>query len=199
MKSKKELLNKGFSLVELIIAFAIMAVLISIIAPVLLSNVENSRKSKDLYNAKTMINVFKVAYANGEIKFNEGNGQSAVWVFVTREKAYFYANGAAKFPTIKGVNDATVGAAFKELMDDYGVDGDSLVVNDYDVTDTGAAGTDEGWNWYCVYLLSDGKVGAVSGPGNAPEDYLASWGNFRGRILNWADRGKSAMARQIAY
>ena len=45
--SSKKSNNKGFSLVELIIVIAIMAVLVAILAPQLLKYVERSREAKD--------------------------------------------------------------------------------------------------------------------------------------------------------
>ncbi len=52
---KKENMNdKGFSLVELIIVIAIMAILIVVLAPQYLKYVERSRNSTDLQNATTM-------------------------------------------------------------------------------------------------------------------------------------------------
>lgn len=43
-KAKKN--NKGFSLVELIVVIAIMAVLVGVLAPTLIGNIEKSRESR---------------------------------------------------------------------------------------------------------------------------------------------------------
>ncbi len=45
-KTQKRLGNKGFSLVELIVVIAIMAVLVGVLAPTLIRNVEKSREVK---------------------------------------------------------------------------------------------------------------------------------------------------------
>jgi type IV pilus assembly protein PilA len=46
--------NKGFSLVELIIVIAIMAILAGAIAPALIKYIDKSRKSNDVSSAKTI-------------------------------------------------------------------------------------------------------------------------------------------------
>lgn len=67
-KAKKN--NKGFSLVELIVVIAIMAVLVGVLAPTLIGNIEKSRESKDLQNLDSIRQAVVTALAN-EAAYNE--------------------------------------------------------------------------------------------------------------------------------
>lgn len=71
---RKELGNKGFSLVEIIIVIAIMAVLVGLLAPQYLKYVDNSRISTDIANAEELATAFGVGMANGQITPGTYNG-----------------------------------------------------------------------------------------------------------------------------
>ncbi len=63
----KKMNNKGFSLVELIVVIAIMAVLVGVLAPQFLKYVESSRRSTDISNAQNIQSAVLADIAEGEI------------------------------------------------------------------------------------------------------------------------------------
>ncbi len=56
--------NKGFSLVELIVVIAIMAVLVGVLGPALIGNIEKSRESKDFSTLDSVYSAVKNAYGD---------------------------------------------------------------------------------------------------------------------------------------
>lgn len=62
----KKMNNKGFSLVELIIVIAIMAILVVVLAPQYLRYVERSRNSTDIQNATEMATAIQIYAADPE-------------------------------------------------------------------------------------------------------------------------------------
>jgi prepilin-type N-terminal cleavage/methylation domain-containing protein len=64
MKKEMKKNNKGFSLVELIVVVAIMAVLMTVLAPTLLRYVESSRQQKDESAVAEVINAVNLALAD---------------------------------------------------------------------------------------------------------------------------------------
>ena len=75
--------NKGFSLVELIIVIAIMAILAGAIAPALIKYIDKSRKSNDVSSAKTIKTAVETALGTEEVYetlTNVASGSTAVCI-----------------------------------------------------------------------------------------------------------------------
>ncbi|MDE6606408.1 MAG: prepilin-type N-terminal cleavage/methylation domain-containing protein [Lachnospiraceae bacterium] len=81
-KNQKTLTNKGFSLVELIIVIAIMAVLIGVLAPQYLRYVEKSRLQKDNTSISEVANVLKMSSAD-ETVINALSSSGATYKFTS--------------------------------------------------------------------------------------------------------------------
>ncbi len=74
---EKKLDNKGFSLVELIIVIAIMAVLIGVLAPTYLRYVEKSRRSADLDSIESMVSAVEIYLSDPDTQTDIGTNTTA--------------------------------------------------------------------------------------------------------------------------
>ena len=77
----KKMNNKGFSLVELIIVIAIMAILAGALAPALIKYVAKSRRSSDVSNAQTIATGITTALSNEQAASDANDVTS--WTSVT--------------------------------------------------------------------------------------------------------------------
>lgn len=101
----KKMNNKGFSLVELIIVIAIMAILIVVLAPQYLKYVERGRNSTDLQNATEIVTAIQVYAADPEANPAFTTGDKFVISFPANAPASFTtANAAAQ----KALTDAAI-------------------------------------------------------------------------------------------
>lgn len=114
MKNEKKTDNKGFSLVELIIVIAIMAVLVGVLAPQFMKYVEQSRKATDIQNAEMIRDSVLADIADGVIT---GSG-SGTFVNYTASPASgnVCASAITTAPVIQG-NLLSHGNAFNVTYD----------------------------------------------------------------------------------
>lgn len=80
MKNEKKLNNKGFSLVELIIVIAIMAVLIGVLAPQYMKYVERGRATADRDNIEAVKNAIEVYYIDPNASTSFSGGEKVTFV-----------------------------------------------------------------------------------------------------------------------
>lgn len=80
--------NKGFSLVELLVVIAIMVVLVGVIAPTLLNNIEKSREAKDIQSLDAVAAAIQSALADED-------AYDAVTMDAVLEVSTLYADGIA--------------------------------------------------------------------------------------------------------
>ncbi|MCM1282456.1 MAG: type II secretion system GspH family protein [Muribaculaceae bacterium] len=106
--------NKGFSLVELIVVIAIMAVLMVVLAPAMLRYVEKSRVQKDESAAAEVAHAVELALAQEDIYVEAGTVSGTSGSFTITLTG---STGAMTFPAsatkLKADVEATVGTTVK--------------------------------------------------------------------------------------
>lgn len=101
--------NKGFSLVELIIVIAIMAILAGAIAPALIRYIDKSRKSNDVSSCKTIKTAVETALGNEDIYAYLTNNSGKITTITIAPGVATSAEGGGKSAaiTISGCEEPT--------------------------------------------------------------------------------------------
>ena len=113
LKERKKLDNNGFSLVELIIVIAIMAVLIGVRAPQYLKYVEKSRVSSDQTTIVEYIDAMQVIAADPDITLSNAAGTSYTLTSGANSDTITVSGPLATLIENEGMLDATAAAGGK--------------------------------------------------------------------------------------
>ncbi len=126
---EKKLNNKGFSLVELIIVIAIMAVLIGVLAPQYLKYVEKSRVSADADQIDTLISAVEI--------YSAENGVVTGTITISTAGAITASSPVTTALTDAGLSTSTIKVTSKMFKT-----GATINFDETGVTVTGAGKTD---------------------------------------------------------
>lgn len=107
--------NKGFTLVELVIVIAILAILVGLLAPQYTKYVEKSRMTADADNLVEMVKAFQVAAADPDCKVPAGT----YTITVLKDETWFEE---ISFGEINDGSDSTYGDLFNAMCDTLGSD-----------------------------------------------------------------------------
>ena len=115
----KKLNKKGFSLVELIVVIAIMAVLVGVLAPALMSNVEKSRAQKDDSAMAEVAHAIELAIADegayDEVVAKLDDAKKVTFTFTPAEGTVTIADAVAQadYPKLLGELKTQIGDTVK--------------------------------------------------------------------------------------
>lgn len=115
MKKQKSMGNKGFSLVELIIVIAIMAILVGVMAPQLIKYVEKTNVSNDVQVADSVRTAIQTAMLDPTV-INDTASQTALSTYKSTNTNLTSVTDATKFG--KAVLETLTGSESGSIADD---------------------------------------------------------------------------------
>lgn len=189
-------MKKGFTLAELLIVVAIIAVLVAVAIPVFSRQLEKSRRAVDMANARNIIAAVCTGINSGDIQFSEeyATGEDStqklanVAVIVGKSGMKSFVSGNIK---VNGNDYYSGGGYGHERIGDYLA---STGIKDYVIKSNSPAGSD-GWNFFAVFVYSDGTVRIGSGTDNGFDEYNDS--SFEGHAKNWKSQSASNIEKAM--
>lgn len=160
--------KKGFTLAELLIVVAVIAVLVGIAIPIFSNRLEESRRAVDKSNAKNIVSALSNGMNSGDIAFQDSTTSDGkprcVVIVVGKDKMNSFVSGSV---TINGQSYDNSGSTVgHERIQRYL---EKMGISDYSVHSKDPG--DDGWAFYAVFLYSDGTVKIGSGTSDDSSDY----------------------------
>lgn len=153
----------GFTMAELLVVVAVIAVLVAIAIPVFTTQLEKSRRAVDLSNSRDVVAALKTGYLSGDIVFppNSTSSDRCVVVLSTQPRLDYYASGDVKIQGHEWEYDKSNGENYRrvrEYLESCGIkagEGSSFAAH-------AQSADDGGWRSWAVILLADGSTRVVS-------------------------------------
>lgn len=195
--------KKGFTLAELLIIVAIVAVLVAIAIPVFAKQLEKSRRAVDMANARNIIAALSTGINTGDIQFGDqyvpasssgSDGRSDLFactaVVVGKTGMQAYVSGDIK---VNG-NSYDVGGIGHERLTNYlsasGIH--NYVIKSKKMSEDGS----DGWGFFAVFIYSDGTVRI--GSGTNYDDFNAyNDDTFERHANNWKTQSASNIEKDM--
>lgn len=161
----KENIKKGFTLAELLIVVAIIAVLVAISIPIFSSQLEKSRRAVDMANARNIIDALSTSMNDGSIEFGSSTYEgkpTCVVVAVGEDSMKVFASGSIKVNSETWDTTGQGHARIKALLEADGISNYTIHAKDTN---------NNGWKFYAVFLYSDGTIRIGSGTDDGFDHY----------------------------